>query len=252
MQQQTGVELAEHYPLVRCATHVESLKPGYSICEHVANGADAAVHYAPTKDELGHVVCDRCQADELSANSLRLSRVANALELHCSDCVAYHLADRLPPAEVTEPMAVVQLDKENRYVHSHPFDFESVIVHGELRHTRYLRAEWGECFRFQQRKLSGEFTGEEAGCLMQAQPLEVLRPGDRYTVISNEIHSVDPDDGTVTFVTRRFHTRPEGFCSYWPEGKSTPKVGDGSFARPESQEDALRKAVEFTLERWKL
>lgn len=94
--------------MVACAIHRGSPKPGYSICCHVANGADAAVHYAPTKDELGHVVCLQCHADELSANSLRLTRVANALEIHCAECVAYHLGDRLPAAEVVDLGAVVQ------------------------------------------------------------------------------------------------------------------------------------------------
>jgi hypothetical protein len=102
LKRQSEVELTANYPMVRCATHPGTPRPGYSVCEHVANGADVAIHYAPTESDLGHVVCKRCYEDELSAYSLRLTRVANALELQCAECVFYHLGDRLPPCEVSK------------------------------------------------------------------------------------------------------------------------------------------------------
>ena len=111
MQQRDGCQgepQASLYPMVRCATHPGAERLGYWICEHVAIGADIAVHFAPSESERGHVVCERCLADELSQNLLRLERVAEALELHCAECVTYHLGARMPPAEVTDFAAVIQ------------------------------------------------------------------------------------------------------------------------------------------------
>lgn len=144
------------------------------------------------------------------------------------------------------------LDKENKYIHSHPFDFESVIVVGELQHTRYKKSVWGNVYSYQDRKLTGEFIGDVGTCHLLPDPIEVYRPGQCYTVCTPEIHSVDPMDGTLTFVTRRSYTTPTAFASYWPEGKPTAKVGDGSFAlRTQSKEEVLKLAVEKTLDTWR-
>ena len=86
--------------MVRCAVHPDRPpKPGYAVCRHVMNGADVVLHVAPTPSELGHVVCGLCADDGLTSDARLLYRVAMALELHCADCVAYHLGARLPAAE---------------------------------------------------------------------------------------------------------------------------------------------------------
>lgn len=87
--------LEDGYPMMSCLVH-RVPKPGYYVCRHVANGADIAMHLPATSAELGHIVCEQCYGDEASEDSLRLARVAEALELHCADCVAYHLGERLP------------------------------------------------------------------------------------------------------------------------------------------------------------
>lgn len=99
--------LGYDYPLVKCEVHGDR-KLGYAVCIHVSRGADARRHYAPTESELGFIVCARCEDDELSGDWTRLNRVACVLQLHCAECVAYHLGARLPACEVEFPEMAVQ------------------------------------------------------------------------------------------------------------------------------------------------
>jgi len=100
-------EMSGDYPLGICTVHPGAATPGYSVCVHVERGADIAVHYAPEQHEVGHILCARCYSDELSCDPHRLVRVASCLELHCVECVMYHLGARLPAAEVVG-LAVMQ------------------------------------------------------------------------------------------------------------------------------------------------
>jgi hypothetical protein len=143
------------------------------------------------------------------------------------------------------------LDKSNLYIHSHPFDFTSTIVVGEMRHTRYQFRPEGAVYEFQRRRISGEFFGETERCGLEPLPVERYVAGDTYSILSHEIHSVAPADGTITLVVRDHVTEPSDFASYWPVEKPTKKVRNGSFAaRGIAAESLVAEMVGRTLEAW--
>lgn len=103
-----GVSILQ-YPMASCALHNSlPLRPGYAVCDHVANGADIARHVAPTAWRIGLISCARCWEDEMSKDSVRLARATLALEVQCAHCVEYHLGKRLPPCEAEWPRETVQ------------------------------------------------------------------------------------------------------------------------------------------------
>lgn len=143
------------------------------------------------------------------------------------------------------------LDRANLYIHSHPFDFTSRIVTGEMRHTRYRLDPAGVEFQFQRRRITGEFFGETEYCGLEAMPLETYLPGDTYSILSNEIHSVAPVDGTITLVVRDRFTSPTEFASYWPKGRPTQKIENGSFGvRRMAPEALVEELAKLTLKAW--
>lgn len=99
----------EEYPMLRCVVHPDRpARPGYAVCSHVMQGAEAVVHVAPTASELGHIVCGHCADTELTGDVMLLAQLAGALELRCAYCVEYHLGARLPAAEAVDLGATVQ------------------------------------------------------------------------------------------------------------------------------------------------
>lgn len=144
------------------------------------------------------------------------------------------------------------LDRSNPYIHSHPFDFTSTIVTGEMRHTRYRLDPSGDEFQFQRRRITGEFFGATEDCVLEAMPLETYLPGDTYSILSSEIHSVAPVDGSITLVVRDHFTSPTEFASYWPSGKPTKKIENGSFAvRRIAPESLVAEMARLTLKDWR-
>jgi hypothetical protein len=90
-------------PLVECVVHSnEAARTGYSVCFHVALGADIAVHRAPSADELGVVLCRQCACDEGTDDPYRLARVLMSMGVFCAKCVEYHLGARLRRAALAE------------------------------------------------------------------------------------------------------------------------------------------------------
>lgn len=112
-------------------------------------------------------------------------------------------------------------------MHDHPWDFDSVVVTGEVRNHRfrqmipnektepllafdYFRREQGlEMFRRQTIRC-GEGGCEVGGLedvVLRREPEEIVRAGRSYRQAANEIHVSRPLRGSVTIVKR---TVPEG------------------------------------------
>lgn len=92
-------------------------------------------------------------------------------------------------------------------IHDHPWDFESLIVAGQITNTRYQICGPAYGQKFMCREIR---PGEglvplttDRPCVLSANPPEILAVGNRYRQRANEIHASEHVDGTVTIVQRR-------------------------------------------------
>lgn len=107
-------------------------------------------------------------------------------------------------------------------IHTHPLDFTSMILAGELRHfrhTRYGRAAapaGAQPYGYQDFDVEFKGASPAKGCFLVEEPMEVYHAGDTYQVLSHEIHRVGTEDGTITVLTREYITKPTGSTTFWP------------------------------------
>lgn len=132
-------------------------------------------------------------------------------------------------------------------MHTHPWDFTSTVISGELVNHRFLPT----CgpLRYLASRIA---TGEGGGLLgepaeMQLAPCapEVLYAGDSYAQLSGEIHRTIAQAGTVTLVERKQGPPLEEAFVYWPRGTSWVS------AEPKPAiEWRLTEAIQYALARW--
>lgn len=131
-------------------------------------------------------------------------------------------------------------------IHSHPWDFRSYIVSGEVRQHRYTLGASGEPFTEQTIRCG-------AGACVMTQPkpvflfagsLEVYRPGHWYEQEADEIHFSSPVDGTVTLVERHFRADTEHAQVFY----QTPAFVSAE-PRPATP-DEISIGVRAALDRW--
>lgn len=147
------------------------------------------------------------------------------------------------------------ITREPEAIHSHTFDFKSLLVCGAMKHVRYeetddAKGEWryqtGN-FTRHRRNMKGEVLSTEI-CGLSVRMTEEFMPGDSYSILSTEIHSVEPRNGTVTFVTPFSLTSPIDFCSYRPIGGVPPEP----FVREQASTETVERAVAAVVEKWTL
>lgn len=134
-------------------------------------------------------------------------------------------------------------------MHTHPWDFESLVVAGELEQTRYIENEniEGDVFN------TATILCGEGGCIMSEPekiklsscPMEHYVEGQTYTERAEEIHESFPLKGTVTLVTRRFRQDRD-------HAKVFRKPDSGWVsAEPRSATDGeVEEITRLALERW--
>lgn len=90
-------------------------------------------------------------------------------------------------------------------IHDHlQWDFESVVLSGELRNVRYKRAVRGHLYDrlLIQTGEGAKVISVEESITLAEQPPEIYKVGDMYRQTANEIHRTDADDSTVTLIER--------------------------------------------------
>lgn len=132
-------------------------------------------------------------------------------------------------------------------IHTHPWDFDSLVISGHVRNTRYLEAEYGEGFR-RQKILCGEggcLVSDPEGVVLVKCETENYYPGQKYTQETHEIHESDPANGTVTIIDRSV---PSGSD---PDHAYVYFRGDWVTTEPRpATEDEVMKAIEAASRMW--
>jgi hypothetical protein len=138
-------------------------------------------------------------------------------------------------------------------MHTHPWDFSSLIVSGKITNHLYSEvpsgtARFADRAMWRQRILCGEGGG------LEGEPEEVwLRPVSViqypanfvYRQAANEIHFSEFDDGTVTVIRRSPAADPDHAAVYWEAGKQWVSAEP----RPATTEE-VDAIVGLALERW--
>jgi hypothetical protein len=131
-------------------------------------------------------------------------------------------------------------------LHTHPWDFESLIVWGRLHNYRYEVVEDGDSHLFSTIQCG------EGGCAKTSpQPVglietkhEMFGGGATYTQLAHEIHKSEPDDGTVTLVERVFKADTEHANVFWSKGTNWVSAEPRPASRKEVI-DITRNALEL-------
>lgn len=136
------------------------------------------------------------------------------LRLYLSDAVRIHIwHSSLVVPEVTS-------------VHEHPWDFESLVLCGELRNHKYIPAKEGEGTPYYRDMLlcgTGNLADDPQPVWLQPWYSDnrpaVHKPMSEYSQRYDEIHETFFEDGTVTLVRRRFvnEDRDHAYV-YWERG----------------------------------
>lgn len=139
-------------------------------------------------------------------------------------------------------------------IHTHPWDFESLIVAGRLKNTRYSENEWLPWYltnphRFNVQTIAcgtgGGLVGHSKEVYLYESSEEIYESGSTYRQIAEEIHKSSPEDGTVTAVLRAFREDTEHARVFWPVG------GEWVSAEPRRATPAeIRNITAQALERW--
>jgi hypothetical protein len=113
-------------------------------------------------------------------------------------------------------------------IHDHPWDFDSLVLHGVVYNTRYEVSESAVepiANHWEGRIVCGpsptvKGAQDISAVRLRCQPDEVLLAGDSYRMRADEVHRTTYEDGTVT-VCRRYFTKAdtERARVYWPFGQ---------------------------------
>lgn len=102
-------------------------------------------------------------------------------------------------------------------MHTHPWNFESLVVNGTVNNRRYLQDEDGDLYnsaRIKPGPGGGVLQIEHAQRLL-ARPFERITTGGSYSQLAHEIHSSHPEDGTVTLNARE-RVGEDVALVFWP------------------------------------
>lgn len=108
-------------------------------------------------------------------------------------------------------------------VHTHPWDFESLVVCGRILNTRFEQVAEDEGIPYQYSTIKcgagGGMRSDPVPCGLLSHGIEEICAGEIYQQKANEIHFSNPDDGTITLVDRTFHADTEHAKVFWPAGQ---------------------------------
>lgn len=107
-------------------------------------------------------------------------------------------------------------------MHTHPWDFESLIIAGQVLDRRFIETpniNTGSKTYMKQKLLCGEgggLVGEPQGVYISELPSMVYGPGTGYYHRATDIHYTEFEECTVTLVRREFLQDNDHAFVYWP------------------------------------
>lgn len=130
------------------------------------------------------------------------------LRLHLSDAVRLNVWDSRYQVPNVSMM------------HTHPWDFESTVIVGELRNNRYVKDRHGDLFECAEIKPGpgGGIRNSLGNVGLHRRPVEIYISGEAYRQSHDEIHISLPADGTVT-LNRRKRVGDDIAQVFWPLGQ---------------------------------
>lgn len=131
-------------------------------------------------------------------------------------------------------------------MHTHPWDFESMIVAGELENVRFTPSHFGHPYEhaFIKPGPGGGIRENKGMVRLHRMKSETYLEGDKYRQNDNEIHISLPEDGTVT-LNRRKRTGDDIAYVYWPVNTSWVSAEP----RPATKAEVMA-ITQNALERW--
>ncbi len=134
------------------------------------------------------------------------------LRLYISDAVRLHVWDsafRVPNVSL---------------IHTHPWDFQSEVICGSIRNTRYVEHSYDPigtpyCSAIIRCGPGGGVRSETLFTNLTMAQDDWYDEGAIYTQHAEEIHLSRPHDGTVTLVTRTFKGDKDHARVFWPRNE---------------------------------
>lgn len=135
-------------------------------------------------------------------------------------------------------------------LHTHPWDFSSLVVAGVVRNVRHLSYSGptiGLPYIRQALRCGagGGLQGVPEPVFLAARDVEYYDAGTSYRQTAGEIHRSVPEDGTVTLVQREFYEDKDAAHVFWPDGQ----VWVSAEPRPATDEEVLA-ITGNALKRW--
>jgi hypothetical protein len=108
-------------------------------------------------------------------------------------------------------------------IHTHPWDFQSMVIAGLIKDVEYERAPDGKKAMLEQQILCGEgggLKGDPIEVRLQMLRAQTLTTGDIYEHKAADIHESRPADGTVSMIIRRFGEDVDHASVFWNKRES--------------------------------
>lgn len=105
-------------------------------------------------------------------------------------------------------------------MHTHPWNFRSIVVAGCVRNLKFVESEAGEIYNRQKIfcGVGGGLVGEaDTVRLFMVEP-EIRTERQSYVEDAHEIHVSSPLRGTVTIIRREYLDDADHAYVYWKEG----------------------------------
>jgi hypothetical protein len=139
--------------------------------------------------------------------------------------------------------------KDVSQMHTHPWDFRSLVVAGTVRNQIEIEvpAEEGDTTHYKQTifcGVGGGLRGEPSRVRLVEDSYHTYSEGESYEERAHQIHVSDPDDGTVTIIKRIVVGDSDHALVFWE---------DGEWVSAEPREATTREVMDITqrsLERW--
>lgn len=133
-------------------------------------------------------------------------------------------------------------------MHTHPWDFLSLVVCGEITNIRYTPSSAVTDCEFRRQEIfcgvGGGLVGEPVNVYLNRSQPEHLGENETYHQVANEIHVSESLRGSITIIERHFGHDEDHAYVYWD-------AGEWVSAEPrEATSEEIEVVTRYSLDRW--